>query len=92
MTTLHLIRESSSQKDFSTYIDLIAPCDAIVLLDDGCYNVNTSWFVNLNVANKYIIEVHASARAIPLNTNINTIHTEALVDLVCQHDNSITWR
>lgn len=91
MTTLHLIRESSSQKDFSTYISLVSANDSIVLLDDGCYNATSHWLTKLNYKNLYVIERHASARAIPLGDNAKSITSNTLVDLICQHNNSITW-
>ena len=84
---LHLVRTSAFQTyDFEQCLNVVQPSDTIVLLDDGCYNLNHYlWQQALDkiaLPALYIIEAHAQARAITIDKNkINTLSLDALMTL-----------
>ncbi len=48
MSTLHLVRKSAfTTNDFAQCLSVLDHQDAIVLMDDGCYNLNHSLMDNL---------------------------------------------
>jgi tRNA 2-thiouridine synthesizing protein B len=98
MSMLHLVRTSAFQtNDFEQCLNVIQGSDTIVLLDDGCYNLNHDlWQQALNkiaLSACYIIEAHAQARAITIDKNtINTLSLDALMTLICETEKSVTWQ
>jgi len=98
MSMLHLVRTSAFQTtDFEQCLNVIQASDTIVLLDDGCYNVNHDlWQIALSkitLSALYIIEAHALARAITIDKqNINTLSLDALMTLICETEKSVTWQ
>lgn len=71
--------------------------DAIVLMDDGCYNLKHSLLESLikrvdDLININIIAMHAKARALGLITAVNAIEMSDLVELTFKHDKVITWQ
>ncbi|MGB1198441.1 MAG: sulfurtransferase complex subunit TusB [Thalassotalea sp.] len=96
MTTLHLIRDNTLINN-SVHLALtnIAPDDIVVLIDDGCYNVEqvlmSSIQAVLPITQCYAIKSHLCARALPTD-NITLINYEQLVDLIFIHNNVITWQ
>ncbi|GAA5144022.1 sulfurtransferase complex subunit TusB [Thalassotalea piscium] len=96
MTTLHLIRDSVLINNTITLaLTNLAPDDVIVLLDDGCYNVNQDFIKEIQIKVPYTqcfaIEPHMRARSLP-TTNLNLISYSDLLDLLFNHNNVITWQ
>ena len=96
MTTLHLIRDSVlSNNTITLALRNLAPNDVIVLIDDGCYNLNSAFIsdaqkiIPLNQC--YAIEEHVNARGLQVNTAI-VINYEYLLELIFNHQNVITWQ
>jgi tRNA 2-thiouridine synthesizing protein B len=98
MSMLHLVRTSAYQSnDFEQCLNVIQASDALVLLDDGCYNLNHElWQQALNkmaVSALYIIEAHAQARAIIIDGAIvSSLSLDALMKLICETEKSVTWQ
>ena len=95
---LHLVRTSAFQTaDFQECLNVVKTNDTIVLLDDGCYNLNHElWQEALNkvaLPALYIIEAHAQARAVTVDKDkINTLSLDALMTLICETQKSVTWQ
>ncbi|WP_077338590.1 sulfurtransferase complex subunit TusB [Pseudocolwellia agarivorans] len=98
MTILHLQRTSAFDKnDFAQCVLSIKPDDALVLIDDGCYNASHSLFINFKKQNPTVavfhIQEHAQARAIEINHDQSSPITMAkLVELTFQYNSTITWQ
>jgi tRNA 2-thiouridine synthesizing protein B len=98
MSMLHLVRTSAFQtNDFEQCLNVIEKSDTIVLLDDGCYNLNHDlWQKALDklvLPSLYIIEAHAQARAVNIDKNkITTLSLDALMTLICETEKSVTWQ
>ena len=96
MTTLHLLRTSGfSSSDLIECLDTLSKFDDLVLIDDGCYNVNHEAISQakqtLNTPIKFI-KLHADARGMTFNSSYMAIEMSDLVDLAFHHDNSVTWQ
>jgi len=98
MSMLHLVRTSAFQTtDFQQCLNVVQPTDTIVLLDDGCYNLNHDlWneaMTKITLPALYIIEAHAQARAVTIDKDkINTLSLDALMTLICETEKSVTWQ
>lgn len=98
MSILHIQRTSAFEKsDFSQCIAAILPEDALILIDDGCYNINHSLFKALKEQSSDIpvfhLQQHAQARAIKPSASQSTeITMEQLVELTFKYDSTITWQ
>ena len=98
MTILHVQRTSAFDKnDFAQCIATIQSNDALVLIDDGCYNLTHSMFNTLK--NQYPdikifhIDDHAQARAVKIeNSQSQPIAMAQLVELTFEYDSTITWQ
>jgi tRNA 2-thiouridine synthesizing protein B len=71
--------------------------DAIVLMDDGCYNLKHSLLESLinrvdGLININVIATHAKARALGLIAAVNAIEMSDVVELTFKHDKVITWQ
>lgn len=96
MTTLHIIRQSASlTSDLVQCLSVIQSKDALILMDDGCYNTHHELLHPL-ISNSSItincIEDHARARAVPSHKGINLIQMSEVVELTFIHDQVITWQ
>lgn len=101
MTTLHLVRRSAFEtQDFYQCLALLKAEDALVLLDDGCYNLHHQLIRQVKQT-IYVIKEHAIARAININTHIVELPAEqsvepismtSLVQMTLSYNNSITWQ
>lgn len=93
MAMLHIVRSSAFSHDvlqncFNTYL----PQDSILLLDDGCYNVNHPLLADkaFNQSRIYVVQPHMDARAMTHQHYIELTMTD-VVALIFKHENSITW-
>jgi len=94
MSILHLMRTSAYQHD-----DL-AQClqvfndqsDAIVLIDDGCYNLTHSLLATINHKTLFVINEHCAARAINVSSAQAAISLAQLTELFFSYDSVITWQ
>ncbi|XQW86812.1 sulfurtransferase complex subunit TusB [Thalassotalea piscium] len=96
MTTLHLIRDSAlSNNTVKLSLTNLAIDDVLVLLDDGCYNVNLSFMDDVHKVlpdtQCYAITPHLRARDLSSET-INTLSYKELLELIMNHNNVITWQ
>ena len=102
MTILHLIRSSAfSNNDLEQCIHNIEDSDSVVLLDDGCYNINHPLMNKLqekiSMINLYILRKHAQARGINIDDFtskdvFNSITMEELVGMTFSNDSVVTWQ
>jgi len=97
MAILHIQRTSVFNKsDFDQCLLAIQENDALVFIDDGCYNLHYPAFLTLQASSAfsiYHIEAHAHARGIKHNNSHSTsISMDKLVALTFQYDTVITWQ
>jgi tRNA 2-thiouridine synthesizing protein B len=98
MTTLHLVRQSAfATNDFAQCLSVLAHQDAIVFMDDGCYNLKHSLLNSLieridNSLALYVIANHAKARAIETLVTINKVSMTEVVELTFNYNKVITWQ
>lgn len=95
MNTLHLVRTSAfADQQLALCQKVIQDNDTLILMDDGCYNVNHIIFNQIakqNKVNTLIVEQHAKARNIS-NSSANLIDLATLLALSFSHNNVITWQ
>lgn len=98
MTTLHIVRQSAfSSNDLAQCISVLEPQDTIVLIDDGCYNLNHELMSHLinkldSAMQITVIGEHAKARAITPSNTIKSIEMTNVVELTFLHQKVITWQ
>jgi tRNA 2-thiouridine synthesizing protein B len=98
MTMLHLVRSSAFQcNDFQQCLNVVQANDSLVLLDDGCYNLNHDLWqeavAKIAISALYVIEAHAQARAVPIdNSQVNKLTLDALMTLICETEKTVTWQ
>ncbi len=91
MSILHLVRTSAYQHDdFAQCLQVCAPTDVIILLDDGCYNLSHPLANNLSQS-IYAIEEHCIARAVSCSTQ-QQLSIKELTPLFFSHNSVITWQ
>ncbi|WP_085297412.1 sulfurtransferase complex subunit TusB [Cognaticolwellia mytili] len=97
MAMLHIIRNSGfSSSALMQCLSMNLPQDSILLMDDGCYNLNhpllLAALVKQPALKVYFISLHASARAQKTsNTSFVSSTLDDVLELLFSHDNSITW-
>lgn len=95
MATLHIIRTSAFvDNQLALCCNTMKHEDAIVLLDDGIYNLKHSLVETQRPNTIYTVASHAKARGIAVNEfdGITLITIEQLVSLTCEFEVSITWQ
>ena len=98
MSTLHLVRKSAfTTNDFAQCLSVLDHQDAIVLMDDGCYNLKHSLMDSLikRGDDSIIINViasHAQARALENIAAEQHIAMSDVVELTFNHKKVITWQ
>lgn len=94
---LHIIRQVSFASDLlQQCLALLKEGDAVLFIDDGCYNVTHPLMSNIieiiGKNNVFIIDVHAQARSLSGFDNLfNSITYQQAIQLIFKQDNSITW-
>jgi tRNA 2-thiouridine synthesizing protein B len=96
MAMLHIIRSSGFTSNALTQcLNMTLPEDTILLMDDGCYNLNHPVMLetqsNQQQITVYYISLHASARAQINKSSFTAIGLDDVPDLIFKHDNAITW-
>lgn len=98
MSILHLVRRSAFEtSDFEQCINSLTTTDHVILLDDGCYNIQHPLFNKINV-DISVLKTHAQARAIAQiqlleeNKKINLISMDDLVTLTFSYHSVVTWQ
>jgi tRNA 2-thiouridine synthesizing protein B len=98
MSCLHIVRTSAFQSsELTECLSIIGSTDAMLLMDDGCYNlqhVALQQKLRQNQMPFYVIAQHVLARSIKLPTAVcvNPIALENVAALIFNFDNSITWQ
>lgn len=98
MTIIHLQRTSAfNSQDFEQCLLSIKPNDALVFIDDGCYNLTHNAFIEfqklLPSVAVYHMQEHATARGIKQDNSQSTpISMAQLVELTFQYGSVITWQ
>ena len=98
MSTLHLVRKSAfTTNDFAQCLSVLDQQDAIVLMDDGCYNLKHPLMDSLieranSTVSINVIANHAQARSIETLAAINKIKMNDVVELTFNHQKVITWQ
>lgn len=97
MAMLHIIRSSAYNSNaLAQCLNILLPHDSILLMDDGCYNVNHKLLLQAKADSPelkiYFIVLHAQARGQKnIKNNLTPTTLTDVVTLLFQHDNSITW-
>ena len=102
MSTLHIVRQSAFMtNDLAQCLSIISGQDALVLIDDGCYNLEHSLLQPLlktsitqpnNAISINVIKHHAQARALKAIETVSLIEMAELVALTFTHQRVITWQ
>lgn len=98
MSTLHLVRKSAfTTDDFSQCLAVFVPHDTLILMDDGCYNLQHPLLADLfekgsNPVNINVVSSHAQARAMKSPEKVIHIDMPELVELTFEHERVITWQ
>lgn len=92
---LHIIRHSAFTSNALTLcLETLSNHDSILLMDDGCYNLRHKLIEKaallLSSQNIYYIGIHAGARA-QNNAELQPITLAQSLELIFNHDNTITW-
>lgn len=95
---LHIIRSSGFNTNALNHcLETVLPQDAILLIDDGCYNLNHPLLLATEKSELtiYFIASHAYARAqFIVNSEENSyiaITLDDIFSIIFKHENSITW-
>jgi tRNA 2-thiouridine synthesizing protein B len=99
MSSLHIVSGSAFQTSaLARAIALVQADDAILLIEDGVYGAaNTDANQTLLAAlpegvSLYVLSEDLAARALPSRlSRFNEVTYAGFVDLVCQHNNSVSW-
>ncbi|UUO22276.1 sulfurtransferase complex subunit TusB [Colwellia sp. M166] len=97
MAMLHIIRNSGfTNNTLSQCLNMSLPQDAILLMDDGCYNLQHPLLLEALTKQAeitvYYVSLHASARAQNSEQALFTaISFDDVLKLIFTFDNSITW-
>jgi len=87
------VRTSAYQTDdLAQCLDVCSAEDTIVLLDDGCYNLNYPLLANVSRERLFIIIEHCQARAVAFEKNNQAIALAQLTPLFFSHNSVITWQ
>lgn len=94
MSLLHIVRTSPFIKnDFAQCINTLSPNDFIVLIDDGCYAVESPLLNNVDASiNILALDEHLNARALTVTHSIKAITMTEFVNLTLTVDKTITWQ
>lgn len=96
MTTLHLLRTSGfSSPELLDCIYTLNAKDDLVLIDDGCYNINHPALEKAQTLLSQPIKVvreHANARGIDLSSLFTAIDLSDTLDMAFLHSKTITWQ
>lgn len=97
MAMLHIVRTSGFNNNaLAQCLDTTLPQDSILLIDDGCYNLQHPLLLELLLQQTdikcFYIGLHATART---QLNPADVFAEISLDdvneLIFTHNNSITW-
>jgi len=99
MSTLHIVSSSPFETNaLQSALKFALSGDAILLIENGVYaasDVLQSALLKGGAARglmTYVLDEDAKARALPaLGQDINTVSYSGFVNLVCQHQNSVSW-
>ncbi|OKY24961.1 DsrH/TusB family sulfur metabolism protein [Thalassotalea sp. PP2-459] len=91
MSTLHLIRGSALNNNFDHYQSLVSVDDDVILMDDGCYNVNILWLATLSTNRIFVVTEHMQARGLTVPEGVMEITAKQLPKQLFKHTNNITW-
>lgn len=97
MAMLHIIRSSGfSSNALTQCLSMSLPQDSILLMDDGCYNLNhpllLAAITKQPTLKVHFMGLHANARAqSSANNSFISSTLNEVLELLFNHDNSITW-
>ena len=97
MALLHLVRQSAfNSPDFEQCIDNMNSGDQLVLIDDGCYNLNhpllTKAIHKLATSALFVVTTHCEARALTFSNDVQGITMEELAIKTFELDSVVTWQ
>ena len=93
MSILHLVRTSAYQQDdLAQCLDVYSSEDTIVLMDDGCYNLEHTLLKKRENIQVLVITEHCLARAIAITNKNQAIALEKLTTLFFSYDSVLTWQ
>lgn len=97
MAMLHIVRDSGfTSNALAQCLNMSLPQDAILLMDDGCYNLQHPLLLAALTKQPdisiYFVSLHANARAQGSEQTLFTAITfDDVLKLIFTFDNSITW-
>ena len=97
MAMLHIIRNSAfNNNSLSQCLAMCMAQDTILLMDDGCYNLQHPLLLDMptkhSEINVHFLQLHATARAQHTEQGLFTaVSMEDVLQLIFSHDNAITW-
>lgn len=97
MAMLHIIRNSGfTSNTLSQCLTMCLPEDAILLMDDGCYNLQHPLLLEAltkqTAITVYYLSLHANARAQHNeHPSLTAINFDEVLKLIFTFNNSITW-
>lgn len=92
MATLHIIRSPSLTNFLPELQSLVAAQDAILLMDDGCYQLALPALKKLTVSCVYVVREHMQARAVVNQEAATEVLATTTPSLLFDFNNSITWQ
>lgn len=99
MSTLHVVSSSPfSSSTLDLALSLASKDDAILLIENGVYGASVVSSNQLRMAAAaaglrfYVLQEDLAARAVfSTLTEFTAVSYAGFVDLVCQHNNSVSW-
>lgn len=92
MSTLHTINKTSSSDSFESCLRVAQKGDSILLIEDGVYQgarlAQHSMAQSLHL---FALQEDACARGLSLPATITPIDYSRFVELVCEHQRSVSW-
>jgi tRNA 2-thiouridine synthesizing protein B len=95
MATLHLLRRSGfSDNNLLQCVQTLTSDDAVILLDDGCYNIQHPLLNDLILSHQklFIINEHLTARGLTNIEAIKAISMNNLIHLTFSYNTVMTWQ
>lgn len=92
MSTLHTVNKSAAKDALEACLRVASSGDSLVLIEDGVYQA--SQLVNNPRASSlqlFVLQDDVAARGISVPVTVKRIAYSRLVELVCQHQRSVSW-
>lgn len=90
--TLHIVNKSPySSSALSDCIDNLAEGDALLLIEDGVYAINSPALDKIADRPVYCLKADAEARGLPVPEAVEAIDDARWVELCTRHNPIVSW-